>query len=78
MVMPFSLACSASACEHSWSIEGWIHSKKRNRLGQKNVERLVRAHTNLILEAVLEDWEANVLPWEVEMVVEEPECEDSD
>ena len=28
-----SLACSASACEHSWSIEGWIHSKKRNRLG---------------------------------------------
>ena len=73
-----SLACSASACEHSWSIEGWIHSKKRNRLGQKNVERLVRAHTNLILEAVLEDWEANVLPWEVEMVVEEPECEDSD
>ena len=45
---------------------------------QKNVERLVRAHTNLILEAVLEDWEANVLPWEVEMVVEEPEREDSD
>eukprot|EP00962_Isochrysis_galbana_P031988 scaffold10470_cov124-Isochrysis_galbana.AAC.3 len=25
-----SLSCSASACEHSWSIEGWIHSKKRN------------------------------------------------
>ena len=21
-------------CEHSWSIEGWVHSKKRNRLGQ--------------------------------------------
>ena len=21
--------CSASACEHCWSIEGWIHSKRR-------------------------------------------------
>jgi hypothetical protein len=26
--------CSASACEHCWSIEGWIHSKRRNRLHQ--------------------------------------------
>ena len=24
-----SLSCSASGCEHSWSIEGWVHSKKR-------------------------------------------------
>eukprot|EP00962_Isochrysis_galbana_P006733 scaffold1813_cov129-Isochrysis_galbana.AAC.6 len=30
----------------SWSVEGWIHSKKRNRLGQKTVEQLVRSHTN--------------------------------
>ncbi len=28
------LTCSVSACEYSWSIEGWIHSKWRNRLGQ--------------------------------------------
>ena len=28
------LPCSACACEHRWSIEGWIHSKRRNRLGQ--------------------------------------------
>jgi hypothetical protein len=34
------LSCSASACEHSWSIQGWIHSKRRNRLGQDLVERL--------------------------------------
>jgi hypothetical protein len=26
-----SLACSASGCEHSWSVEGWIHSKNRGR-----------------------------------------------
>ena len=31
-------SCSTSACEHSWGIEGWIHSKKRNRIGQDLVE----------------------------------------
>ena len=40
---------SASACEHCWSIEGWIHSKRRNKLHQTLVEKLVRAHTNLML-----------------------------
>ena len=44
--------CSASACEHCWSIEGWIHSKRRNKVHQKLVEKLVRAHTNLVLERV--------------------------
>ena len=67
------LTCSASGCEHSWSIEGWIHSKKRNRLGQTNVERLVRAHTNLILDRTLKDWSATALPWEIDMTIEEPE-----
>jgi len=47
--------CSASACEHCWSIEGWIHSKRRNKLHQKlvevTVEKLVRTHTNLVLRA---------------------------
>jgi hypothetical protein len=45
--------CSASTCEHCWSIEGWIHSQRRNRLHQnliqKLVEKLVRAHTDLVL-----------------------------
>ncbi len=27
--------CSTSVCEHYWSIEGWIHSQRRNRLDQK-------------------------------------------
>lgn len=68
-----ALTCSASGCERSWSVEDWIHSKKRNRLGQTTVERLVRCHTNLLLEDLLRDWESNVLPWELEMVVDEPE-----
>ena len=70
-----SLACSASACEHSWSIEGWVHSKKRNRLGQSFVECLVRTHTNLLLESKLDLWLAKVMPWEIEMVILEPEEE---
>ena len=57
-------------------VEGWIHSNKRNRLGQKNVERLLRVHTNLKLEAVLTDWREVVLPWDVEMIFDEPDDED--
>ena len=68
-----SLRCSASECEHSWSIEGWLHSKKRNRLGQKNVERLLRVHTNLSLESTLDEWTATALPWDAEMIIDEPE-----
>lgn len=68
-----ALTCSASGCEHAWSIEGWIHSKKRNRLGQDNVNRLIRAHTNLHLRSLLKDWVPQVLPWDIEMLIEDPE-----
>ena len=68
-----SPTCSASGCERSWSIEGWVHSKKRNRLGQKNVERLVRARTNLLLDSSLNNSVATSLPWEVDMIIDEPE-----
>ena len=30
-----SVMTSASACEHMWSIEGWIHNKRRHRLAQQ-------------------------------------------
>ncbi len=45
----YKVMCSVSVCEHYWSIEGWIHSQRRNRLDQKLVEKLVRTHTNLVL-----------------------------
>jgi hypothetical protein len=48
-----SVMTSASACEHMWSIEGWTHNKRRNRLTQPNVERAVRAHGNLVLRKVI-------------------------
>ena len=73
------LPCSASACEHSWSIEGWIHSKRRNRLVRtlSNVSS-VHTHTNLRFEHRLELYEAGMLPWDIEMTVEEPFSDDED
>ncbi len=64
--------CSASVCEHYWSIEGWIHSERRNRLDQKLVEKLVRAHTNLVLRESLDDTLRDLLPWDKELVIDDP------
>jgi hypothetical protein len=80
------LTCSASTCEHSWSIEldplkqekSWIHSNRRNRLGQKIVECLVHTHTNLKLEQRLEMYETRLLTWDIEMTVEDPVSDDND
>ena len=72
------LSCSASGCEHSWSLEGWMHSRKRNRLGQKKVQRLVRAHSNLLLESKLEGWRPTSLPWEIDMQIHMGESDESD
>jgi len=41
------LTCSVSTYDHNWSIEDWIHSKRRNRLGRELVECLVCTHINL-------------------------------
>ena len=37
---------------------------------------LVRAHTNLLLDNSLKDFTIVTLPWELEMVIEEPEDAD--
>ena len=37
---------------------------------------LVRAHTNLLLDNNLNAFVANTLPWEIEMIIEEPEDAD--
>jgi hypothetical protein len=42
-----SVATSASACERSWSTEGWLHSERRNRLSQSRVEELMRIRSSL-------------------------------
>jgi hypothetical protein len=60
------------------SIEGWIHSNRRNKFGQKFVEGLVHTHTNLKLEQRLEMYETDLLPWDIQMTVEEPVPDDDD
>ena len=63
--------CSASACEHCWSMEGWIHSKRRNKLHQKLVEKLVRTHTNLVLRESLDAALHHLLPWDIELIIDD-------
>jgi hypothetical protein len=55
-----------------------IHSKRRNRLGQELVDRLVRTHANLKLERCLELYETGMLPWDIQMTVEESLSDDKD
>jgi hAT family C-terminal dimerisation region len=74
-----SIPPSASACEHSWSIEGWMHSKVRNRMSQKLVEKLVRAHTNMVLERQFDLRSLDdMVMWDVELLIDEDDCETSD
>jgi hypothetical protein len=63
--------CSASVCEQCWSIEGWIHSKRRNKLHQNLIEKLVRTHTNLVLRESLDDTLHHLLPWDIDLVIDE-------
>ena len=70
-----ALGCSASPCEHSWSIEGWIHNARRNRMKQDTVEMMVKFHSNLMLEAAARNWDDSVFVWEDAMIVEDPEAE---
>ena len=62
-----SVMTSASACEHMWSIAGWIHSKRRNRLTQPTVEKAVRVHGNLVLR------KAMMVTWNSQTVITEPD-----
>ncbi len=64
-----------SSREYSWSIEGWIHSKRRDRLSQELVERILRAHTNLVLRESLDGSLHHLLPWDIQLVIDESEPE---
>jgi hypothetical protein len=36
------------------------------------VEKLVRAHTNLVLRETLDDALSHLLPWDIELIIDEP------
>ena len=64
---------SVSACEHMWSIAGWIHSKRRNWLTQPTVEKAVRAHDNLVLRKDMMERNKNVVVWDSQTEITEPD-----
>jgi hypothetical protein len=68
-----SVMTSASACEHMWSIEGWIHNKWRNRFAQPNVERAVCPHGNLVLRKVMLISKQQKVAWDSQTHISEPD-----
>ena len=67
--------CSASACEHCWSVEQFIRSKRKNRLSQELVETLIRrsfALTNLVLRKSLDAARDHLFMWDIELVMTSP------
>jgi hypothetical protein len=40
-------------------------------VNQKLVEKLVRSHTNLVLRESLDDTLRHLLPWDIEIVIDE-------
>ncbi|ESN90190.1 hypothetical protein HELRODRAFT_182681, partial [Helobdella robusta] len=54
-VRVLSQVTSAGSCERNWSTFDFIHTKKRNRLACKTVEKIVNVHCNLQLVTKIED-----------------------
>ena len=68
-----SVMTSVSACENMWSMEGWIHNNRRNRLSQPNVEKAVRAHGNLVLRKVMLLSKQQKVAWDSQTRISEPD-----
>ncbi len=63
---------SVSVCEHCWSIEGWIHSKRRNKVHQKLVEKPRSRTYKPCTRESLDDALHHLLPWDIELTIDEP------
>ena len=68
-----SVMTSVSACEHMWSITGWIHNTRRNRLAQPNVEKAVLAHGNLVLRKAMLLSREQKVAWDSQTLISEPD-----
>jgi hypothetical protein len=54
-----SLGIANSAAERNWSVHGFLHSQRRNRLSFCKQRQLVNVHVNVSLRKKLEDLRAN-------------------
>ncbi len=59
-------------------VDRGLYPLKQEKQAQKFAERLVRTHTNLKLEQRLEMYEIGLVPWDIEMTVEETVSDDDD
>jgi hypothetical protein len=49
-----------------------VSFQRRNRLDQKLVVKLVHKHKNLVLRESLDDLLRDLLPWDIEIVIDDP------
>jgi hypothetical protein len=56
-----------------WNIGGWIHRKHRNRLAQPTVEKSVRVRDNLVLRKTMMERNKDVVPWDSQTAITEPD-----
>ena len=56
-----------------WNITGWIHSKRRNRSTQPTVEKAVRARGNLVLRKTMMERNKDVVAWDSQTAITEPD-----
>ena len=58
---------TAGLSRDGFTLKGGIGS-----IDQKLVEKLVRTHTNLVLRESLDDVLRDLLPWDIELIIDEP------
>jgi hypothetical protein len=49
-----------------------VYVKRRNKVHQTLVEKVVRTHTNLVLRESLDDTLYHLLPWDIEFIIDDP------
>ena len=64
--------CTSNVVSHLFNYNCSIHSQRKPRLDQKLVEKLVYAHTNLVMRESLDDALRHLLSWDIELLIDEP------
>jgi hypothetical protein len=56
-----------------WNIARCIHIKRKNRLAKPTVEETVCSHDNLVLKKTMMERNKNVVVWDSQTVITEPD-----
>ncbi len=75
------VSCAQCLCSSTagLSTDGFtLNLLRRNRLDQKLVEKLVHTQTNLVMRESLDDTLRHLLPWDIDLVIDESVDEDEE